>query len=217
MLHELLNALEETLFMVFSAGLITWIIGLPLGAILSVTAPGKFLENPYAYNSLDFLLNTTRSVPYIVLMIAVVPFTRFVVGSIDGCVAAVIPLTLAAIPYFAHFCEKAINKIQPGLIEAAEAAGASSFQIIYKILIPEALPNIIKGLTLTLTHLVGYSTIAGALGAGGLGAVIIQRGYQTFYIDYVLTIMILLIVLVHTIQSCGNYIAHGSIHSNSNV
>jgi len=217
MLHELLNALEETLFMIFAAGLITWFIGLPLGAILSVTAPQKFLANTYVHTSLNFLLNTTRSIPYIVLMIAVIPFTHFVVGSVDGCVAAVIPLTLAAVPHFAQLCEKAISRIQPGLIEAAEAAGASSFQIIYKILIPEALPNIIKGLTITLTHLVGYSTIAGALGAGGLGAIMIQKGYQAFHIDYVLITLFLLIALVQIIQSCGNYIVHGSIHTSSNV
>ncbi len=217
MLHELLNALEETLFMIFAAGLLTWIIGLPLGAILSVTAPEKFLANNVIHKSLNFLIHTTCSVPYIVLMIAVIPFTRLIIGSTEGSVAAVVPLTLAAVPTFAGLTEKAINHVQAGLIEAAKTVGASNFQIIYKILIPEALPNIIKSLTTTLVHLVGYSTIAGALGAGGLGGIIIAKGYQSFQTDYVLSTLVLLIVLVQIIQACGDYIANGSLHPQNNI
>lgn len=214
MFYELLNALEETLFMIFAAGLLTWVIGLPLGTLLSITASEKFLDNPYFYKPLAGLLNITRSIPYIALMIAVIPFTRFIAGSIDGCVAAVVPLTLASIPYFAQLCEKAINKIEPGLIKAARMAGASPLQIIYKILIPEALPAIIKSFTIILTHLVGYSTIAGTLGAGGLGTLMIQNGYQTFHADYVVSAMVLLVVLIKMIQSCGDYIVHGTLHKN---
>jgi len=215
MLHDLLNALEETLFMVFSAGLITWITGLPLGTVLSVTGEGKFLENALVHRVLRLLINTTRSVPYMVLMIAVIPFTRFVVGVNEGSVAAVVPLTLAAIPHFAQFSEKALNRVPAGLIEAAKAVGASSFQIIYKILIPEALSNIIKGLTVTLVHLIGYSSIAGAIGAGGLGGLIIEKGHLDFHLDYVLATVVTLIALVHIIQSCGDYIANGNMRQNN--
>lgn len=217
MLHELLNALEETLFMVFSAGLLTWIIGLPLGAILSVTNTGKFLENAFVYKVLNFCINTMRSLPYIVFMIAIIPFTQFLVGAYEGCIAAVVPLTLAAVPYFAQLCEKSINRIQPGIIEATKAIGATPFQIIYKVLIPEALPNIIKALTMTLVHLIGYSTVAGAIGAGGLGSLIICNGYQVFHFDYVLATVISLIALIHIIQFCGNYIANGNLNHNSNA
>src|SRR5690242_13876466 len=111
MLHELLNALEETLFMVFTAGLLTWIVGLPLGAVLSVTGPQKFLENPLIYKPLSFLISTTRKVPYIIFMVALIPFTRLVAGSGEGSIAAVIPLTFASVPYFAQLCEKAINQV----------------------------------------------------------------------------------------------------------
>lgn len=210
MLHELISALEETLFMVFTAGLLTWIIGLPLGAILSVTQAGKFLENGIAYKVLTFCLNTMRSLPYIVFMIAIIPFTQLLVGSYEGSIAAIVPLTLATVPYFAQLCEKAINRVQPDMIKAAESVGATTFQIIYKVLIPEALPNIVKAFTMTLVHLIGYSTIAGAIGAGGLGSLIINKGYQAFHFDYVLATVILLIALIHIIQFCGNYIANGN-------
>lgn len=217
MLHELLNALEETLFMVFTSGLLTWIIGLPLGALLSVTGSGKFLQSSFIYTLLNLLVRTARSIPYIVFMIATIPLTRMIMGSNEGSIAAVIPLTLASIPYFAQASEKAINKVQPGLVEAAQAIGASPLQIIYKVLIPEALPNIINALTATLIHLIGYSTIAGALGSGGLGYLIIHKGYQAFHTDYVIATVITLIALIQIIQACGNYIAHGSSNRNSNA
>jgi D-methionine transport system permease protein len=163
------------------------------------------------------LINATEKVPYIVFMIAIIPLTRIIIGSGEGSVAAVVPLTLASIPYFAKFSENAINLVPKGLIEAARAVGASSFQIVYKVLIPEALPNIISGLTTILTHLVGYSTIAGVLGAGGLGSLIIHKGYLTFQTDYVVAIVLTLVLLIQMIQSCGNYIASGSLHKNSSA
>ena len=217
MLHELVSALEETLFMVFTAGLLTWFIGLPIGAILSATGPGKFLENPFVHKPFLFLIKTTRRIPYIVLMIAMIPVTRFITGSGEGCVAAIIPLTIASIPFFAELSEKAINKISSGLIEAAKAVGASRIQIIYKVLIPEALPEIIRGLTATLTHLVAYSTIAGALGGGGLGSLMIHKGYYSFHSEYVIAIVILLIGLSKAIQSCGEYIVNGTLNHDSKI
>jgi D-methionine transport system permease protein len=212
MLHELLSALEETLFMVFSAGLLTWFIGLPLGALLAVTGPGKFLENTLVYTPLHFIIRILLSISYIVFMVAIIPLTHLIAGPIDSSGSAIIPLTLAAIPYFAKLSEEAISKIHTGLIEATLAIGASPLQIIYKVLIPEALPNIIRALTSTLIYLTGCSNIAGMLGAGGLGSLIIRKGYHSFHIDYVIAIVIIVIALVQIIQICGDYIANGSAH-----
>jgi len=210
MLNVLLNALEESLFMIFSAGLLTWIIGLPIGALLAVSGPGKFLHNEILYRPLRVLIHLTQSVPYIAFTIALIPFTRWIVGSDEGSIAAIIPLTLASIPYFSRLCERSISQIPDGLIETAQSLGASNLQIIYKILIPEALPSIIDGLTTTLIHLIGYSTIAGALGGGGLGALLIHKGYQTFQGDYVIAALIALVALSQTIQLCGNYVSSGN-------
>jgi D-methionine transport system permease protein len=210
MFHEIMRALEETIFMVFAAGLFTWLIGLPLGMLLATTAKGKLLENKIIHRPLQVFLTTTRSVPYVALMISVIPLTQWITGSKEGCFAAILPLTLAAIPYFTDLSERAIHRVPLGLIEAAESMGASRWQIIYKVLFPEALPNIIKGLTQTITHLIGYSTIAGALGCGGLGSLLIQQGYHVFQIEYVLTTLILMVALTHLIQRCGHYIADGN-------
>lgn len=217
MFYDLLSALEETLFMVFSAGLLTWIIGLPLGALLAIASRQTTSKLYWIYKLFATLLTTTRQVPYIVLMIALIPLTRFIIGSIEGSVAAIIPLTLAALPTFIQCCEKAIHKVPTGLMEAAKAAGASSWQMVYKVLIPEALPNIIHGLTMTLTHLIGYSTIAGALGGGGFGTLMIYKGYQTFQIEYVLATMFALVALMQIIQTCGYYIANGNNKQGSNA
>lgn len=210
MLHDLLNAIEETLFMVFTAGLFSWIIGLPLGALYSVARPGQFLDNPILFKALHFFINTTSSIPYIILMITLIPFTRLLIGTEEGSVAAVVPLTLAAIPLFTRLTSNAISHVPKGLIEAAQSVGASPLQIIYKVLIPEALPKIIAALTTTLVHIVGYSVIAGALGGGGLGALAIHKGYYSFQADYMLATIITLMAITKIIQACGDYIVYGN-------
>jgi D-methionine transport system permease protein len=210
MLHELLNALEETLFMVFAAGLLTWIIGLPLGTLLSITRPRQFLESYLIFKILKFFINTTHSVPYIILMVLVIPLTRWLMGTEEGSVAAIFPLTLAAVPLFARLTSTALNQVPKGLIETAESVGATPFQIIYKVLIPEALPNIINAFTTTLIHLVGYSAIAGTLGSGGLGSLAVHKGYHLFQTDYVLATVMTLMAVIHLIQACGDYIVYGS-------
>jgi D-methionine transport system permease protein len=210
MLHELLNSLEETLFMVFTAGLLTWIIGLPLGTLLSVTRSEQFLDNYLLHKILKVFINTTSSIPYIILMVAAIPLTRLLVGTEEGSLAAIVPLTLAAVPQFAKLTAAALDKIPKGLIEAAESVGASPLQIIYKVLIPEALPNIINILTSTLVQLVGYSAIAGALGAGGLGGLAVLKGYSSFQADYVLAVLIVLMAIIQIIQVCGDYIVYGT-------
>lgn len=210
MLHELLNALQETLFMVFTAGFFTFILGLPLGVLLYVTRPGQILSNVVLNKTLGTLVNAARSVPYIVFMVALIPLTRIVAGSGEGSGAACVPLTLAAIPFFARLTENAFAEIPKGLIEAAQSVGATPFQIIRKVLIPEAMSGIISAITVTLIHLVGYSAMAGAIGGGGLGSLAIHKGYHAFQTNYIIATVILLIALVQIIQICGDYIVHGS-------
>ncbi len=211
MLHDLLNALQETLFMVFTAGFFTFMIGLPLGVLLSVTRKGQFLANPFLNKIFGTFINAARSIPYIVFMVALIPLTRLIVGTGEGSIAAIVPLTLAAIPFFARLAETAIAEVPKGLIEAAQSVGASPKQIIYKVLIPEALPGIINGLTVTLVHLVGYSAMAGAIGGGGLGSLAIHKGYHAFQTNYIVATVVILICLVQMIQICGDYIVHGTL------
>ncbi len=211
MLHELLNALEETLFMVFSAGLLAWIVGLPLGILLYTTRAGKLLENSLIYTSLRFVIGTTRSIPYAAFSIALIPFTQNIAGSHDGSLAALIPLTLIGIPHFAYLCDKALQKVPTALIEATQTLGATTFQIITKVLIPESLANLVQAFGITLVHLISYSTIAGVLGGGGLGHLLTHKGYGHFQLDYVLSVLALLIVLVQVVQRCTQYVAQGSV------
>lgn len=215
MLHELLNALEETLFMVFTAGVLTWLIGLPLGALLCLTKPDHLIPSPLFNHVLALILNTARSIPFVIFLIALIPFTRLLMGTGEGSIAAILPITLAGIPLFAQLTFNALQTIPKGVIEAAETVGATSFQILYKVLIPEALPDIIKALAETLIQILGYSVMAGVLGAGGIGGLVVQKGYQTFQMDYILTSAILLILLVQIIKICSNYIVEGSLKRQS--
>jgi len=211
MLHELLSAVEETLFMVFTSGLLTWIIGLPLGAYLSITRPHHLLGNAFIHKPLSLIMKTALSIPYLVFMIALIPFTRYLTGAQEGTLAAILPLTLAGIPHFAKLTENAINKIPQGLIETAQSVGATPFQTIYKVLIPEALPEIIQGLTSTLNHLLGFSLIAGTIGAGGLGNLVIVKGYYKFQVEYIAATIAILMLLTLILHLCGNYIIHGNL------
>lgn len=209
MLHNLLSAFEETLFMVIASGLLTLLLGLPLGILLAVTHPKQLFENAWLHKSLDLLIQATHSIPYVILMVALIPFSRWLMGTEEGCLAAILPLTLATIPFFAKLCEQAIHDIPQGLVDTVQAMGGTPFQIIRYVFLPEAQPKIIRGLTVTLTHLVGYSTIAGALGSGGLGNLAIDKGYHyhVFQADYVFATVIVLVIMVQAIQKIGEYIA----------
>lgn len=213
MLNNLLSAFEETLFMVFASGLLTLLLGLPLGILLAITQPKQLLENAWLHKALNFTMQATHSIPYIILMIALIPFSRWLIGTEEGCLAAILPLTFATTPFFAKLCEQAIHDIPAGVIETAQAMGATPLQIIRYVFFPEAHSKIIRGLTVTLTHLIGYSTIAGALGSGGLGNLAIDKGYHyhVFQADYVLATVVLLILLVQATQKIGEYIAHSSL------
>lgn len=211
-LYPLLNASLETLYMVFMSSVIAILGGLPLGVILYVTRKGKILQHAYLQQLLSMLVNMTRSIPFIILMIAIIPLTRLLVGTSIGSNAAIVPLSLCAIPFIARVIEGALLEVNQGLIEAAVAMGATSWQIIKKVLIPESLPGIINGLTLTVVNLIGYSAMAGAVGGGGLGDLAIRYGYQRFDPIMMLAAIVVMIVLVQMVQWGGDFFAKRCAH-----
>lgn len=203
----LLNASVQTVYMVVMASLFATLVGLPLGILLYTTRKGNILEQPLANHVLAAIVNMTRSIPFIILMLAVIPFTRWLVGTSIGTNAAIVPLSLCAMPFIARVVENALLDVQHGLIEAATAMGATAQQIIMKVLIPEAFPGIINGLTLTIVSLIGYSAMAGAVGGGGLGDLAIRYGYQRFDVTIMLLTIAIMIILVQAVQWLGDKLA----------
>jgi len=199
------QALQETLVMVGASTAIAALIGLPLGLAIACTSPGHVLEQRVINRILGTVVNVGRSIPFIILMVAVIPFTRMVVGTSIGTTAAIVPLSIAAIPFVARLVESAVFEIDRGVIEAAQSMGASPWQIIWKVLIPESRPALVLGLTLTTVNLVGYSAMAGAIGGGGLGDLAIRFGYQRFRGDVMLQTVILLVILVQALQMVGDW------------
>ena len=200
----LITGTLDTLQMTVISTIMAMIIGIPLGVVLVVTSKGHILENAALNKILGAIVNATRSIPFIILMVAIIPFTRVVVGTSIGTTAACVPLTLAAIPFLARLVETSIKDIQFGVIEAAQSMGASPFQIIRKVLLPEALPTIIDNVTVLIVNLIGYSAMAGAIGGGGLGDIAIRYGYQRFQGDIMLATIIILIIMVQVIQMIGD-------------
>lgn len=208
----LLTGTIDTLYMVFASGLISFIVGLPLGVLISITAPGGILRNRPLNSILSLIVNIGRSVPFIILMIAIIPLTRLLVGTSIGTNAAIVPLAVAAIPFVGRVVEGALREIDPGVIEAAQSMGASPMEIIMKVMIPEALPAIIAGLTLTLINLIGYSAMAGTIGGGGLGDVAIRYGYQRFMLDVMIATVAILVALVQLCQIIGDKLSDITRH-----
>lgn len=200
----LFKSLAETLYMLSVSAIIAAIIGIPLGILLVVTEKNGILVCPVLNKPLAFAINMVRSIPFIILMVAIIPFTRMVAGTSIGTTAAIIPLTIAAIPYTARMVETSIREIPFGLIEAAESMGASPYQIIKKVLIPEALPSIIENMTVVIVSLIGSSAMAGTIGGGGLGDLAIRYGYQRFQADVMIATIIVLIIIVQLIQFIGS-------------
>ena len=196
----LFKSLAETLYMLSVSAIIAAIIGIPLGILLVVTEKNGILVCPVLNKPLAFAINMVRSIPFIILMVAIIPFTRMVAGTSIGTTAAIVPLTIAAIPYTARMVETSIREIPFGLIEAAESMGASPYQIIKKVLIPEALPSIIENMTVVI----GSSAMAGTIGGGGLGDLAIRYGYQRFQADVMIATIIVLIIIVQLIQFIGS-------------
>jgi D-methionine transport system permease protein len=207
LINLLVQATADTLTMVALASAIGTLLGLPLGVFLATSRRGELLAAPALNAALGVIVNATRSTPFIILVVAIIPFTRLVAGTSIGTYAASVPLTVAATPYIARLVEAAIREVDHGLVEAARAFGASPAQIIRKVLIPEALPGIVLGLTLAVVSLIGYSAMAGAVGGGGLGDLGIRYGYQRFRPDMMLAVVVVLIVLVQVFQSAGDRLA----------
>jgi len=195
----------ETLVMVGISGVIGALIGVPLGVYLRLSDRGGVLENPAVHRVVGGVVNAVRSTPFIILLVAIIPLTRFLAGSSIGTAAAVVPLTIAAAPFVARLVETSLREVDSGLIEAALGMGATTRQIIFKVLLPEALPGIVAGLTITLVSLTGYSAMAGAIGGGGLGDLGIRYGYQRFLPEVMLAVVVVLIVFVQALQSAGDW------------
>lgn len=191
--------------MVAVATIIGGIIGIPLGITLVTTSKGHILENRFINQILGTIVNIIRSIPFIILMVAIIPLTRLIAGTSIGTTAACVPLTIIAIPFLSRLVETSIRDVDFGLVEAAESMGATPFQIIRKVLIPEALPTIINNITVLIVNLIGASAMAGAIGGGGLGDIAIRYGYQRFRPDVMLATIIILIVVVNVIQAGGDF------------
>ncbi|WP_103174820.1 methionine ABC transporter permease [Paracoccus sp. SY] len=203
----LYEATLQTLYMVAASTVLGTVFGLPLGVFLATSQRGELLSAPWLNKVLGLVVNATRSVPFIILVVAIIPLTRAIVGTSIGTNAAIVPLTLAAIPFIARLVENAIREVDAGLIEAARAMGATPMQIITKVLVREARPGIALGLTLAVVSLIGYSAMVGAVGGEGLGDLGIRYGYQRFMPDVMLAVVVILIVLVQLVQSIGEWIA----------
>ncbi|WP_062561123.1 methionine ABC transporter permease [Paracoccus aminovorans] len=201
------EATLQTLYMVAMSTLLGTLIGGPLGVFLATSRRGELLSAPWLNTVLGLVVNAARSTPFIILVVAIIPFTRMIAGTSIGTTAAIVPLTIAAAPFIARLIETAIREVDAGLIEAARAMGATPGQIVRKVLIPEAMPGIILGLTLAVVSLIGYSAMVGAVGGEGLGDLGIRYGYQRFMPEVMLAVVVILIVLVQLVQSCGEWIA----------
>ncbi|MBB0245666.1 methionine ABC transporter permease MetI [Streptomyces alkaliphilus] len=196
----------DTLHMVGWSGLITLVGGLPLGLLLVLTDRGGLLANRPVNKLLGVVVNIGRSLPFIILLVALIPFTRLLVGTSIGPTAAIVPLAVGAIPFFARLVETAVREVDHGLVEAALAMGGSTVTVVRKVLLPQALPSLVAGLTTTVIVLIGYSAMAGAVGGGGLGTLALTYGYQRFETDFMLLIVAVLVVLVTVVQLAGDIV-----------
>ncbi|WP_315114720.1 methionine ABC transporter permease [uncultured Clostridium sp.] len=202
----LITALKETMFMVGYSTMFAVIIGFILAIVLVVTDDKGLKPNKFIFSILDLLINVLRSFPFIILMIAIIPLTKLLVGKSIGTPAAIVPLTIGAAPFAARVLESALKEVEPGLIEAAKSFGATNTQILFRVMVKEAFPSIIRGIILTIINLIGYSAMAGAVGGGGLGHVAISYGYNRFNTEIMIYTVIVLIILVQIIQSFGNLV-----------
>ncbi len=208
----LLGATWETIYMVAVAGVVGFAVGIPLGVILHITKKGGLLENTRLNGILGAVVNVGRSVPFLVLMVAIIPVTKMLVGTFIGTTAAIVPLTIGAIPFVARLIEGALLEVPTGLLEAAQSMGATPTQIITKVLLPEAMPTIVNSVTITLVTLVSYSAMAGTVGGGGLGDVAIRYGFHRYDITIMAVTVVMLIVLVQIIQSIGDAVVRRVDH-----
>ncbi|MCQ2585235.1 MAG: ABC transporter permease [Treponema sp.] len=198
----------QTLIMVALSTIFALLIGFPLGVLLNVTNKFGITPHPVFNAVLSRIIDVLRSFPFVILMIVLLPFTRLILGTAIGTAATIIPLSIAAAPFVARITETALNEVDPGMIQAARSMGSTNWQIVYKVLIPEALPSVASGITLTIINLIGYSAMAGTLGGGGLGDLAIRYGYQRFRTGIMLAAVVVIIILVAAIQFAGTKIVN---------
>jgi len=203
----IIKGVLETLYMTLLSTLLAYVIGLPLGVIIVITEKGGVLPNSKVHKTLNIVINLARSIPFIILLIAVIPFTRMIIGTTIGSTATVVPLVIAAAPFIARLVESSIKEIDKGVIEAALSMGASPLQIIYKVMIPEATPSLIVGSAIATTTILGYSAMAGMVGGGGLGTIAINYGYYRYEKGIMIVTVILLIIIVQILQEIGMKLA----------
>ena len=202
----ILKAFNETVFMTFYSTIFSVILGFILAVILTISAEDGLRPNKIIYKVLDVIINILRSFPLIIFMVFIIPLTRAIVGTSIGKEAAIVPLTFAAAPFVARIIESSLREVDKGVIEAAKSFGASDFQIIFKVMLKEAVPSIVSGLTLTIISIIGYSAMAGTVGGGGLGYLAVSYGYQRFQKDVMIVTVIILIIIVQALQMLGNYL-----------
>lgn len=207
MIDLLLKGTGETIVMTLVSGFFSFLLGLPLGVWLYITRKGQIKENLLLHNILSTVVNIFRAIPFIVLIVWMIPFTRALVGTSIGVLAALVPLSIGAAPFVARMIENSLIDVPSGLIEASRSMGATPFQIVKKVLLPEALPSIVNCVSITLIMLVGYSAMGGAVGAGGLGQIGYQYGYVGYNLEIMNIVLALLVILVFIIQYTGNYIS----------
>ena len=209
MINQVMEATGETLVMVFFSTVFSLLLGLPIGVLLHITGKeedGGIIPSPVFNSVLSRIVNVLRSFPFIILLIVLIPLSRIIVGSSIGTKAAIVPLSIAAAPFVARIIESALKEVDPGVIQAAKAMGSTNWQLVYKVLIPEAMPALMSGLTLTIINLIGYSAMAGTIGGGGLGDLAIRYGYQRFRPSYLVAAVIVILIMVEIIQAAGDRI-----------
>lgn len=209
---ELIKSLWQTLYMMSLSGIISFALGMIFGIILTVTKKRGIMENAVAYNILDKVINTFRSIPFIILLAALIPLTRAVVGTAIGTKGAILPLVFGTVPFFTRQIETALAELDSGLIEASQAMGSSPIEIIYRVYLKESIPNIVRATTITFVSLVGLTAMAGAVGGGGLGDFAIRYGHQRNQVDVTYVTVIILLVIVNAIQALGNFIIRKTTH-----
>ena len=203
------TASVQTLAMVFASTFFSLLLGFPLGILLCVSDPSTGISpKPILFKVLTRIVNVLRSFPFIILMILIFPLSRIIIGTSIGTTATIIPLSIAAAPFVARIIETALKEVDPGLVQAARAIGSTKMQIIFKVLIPEALPSLVAGITLTIINIIGYSAMAGAIGGGGLGDLAIRYGYQRFRTDIMIASVLVILVLVELIQFIGTRLSN---------
>lgn len=209
---EIFESTMQTLYMVAITAVVGGLLGVLIGIILVVTRPGGILENSIIYNIFDKLVNVLRSIPFIIMMALLVPFTRVIVGTSIGTAAAIIPLIVGIVPFFARQIQNALLEVDPGIIEAAESMGSSPMEIIFRVYLKEGLPGIIRVSAVSFINLIGLTAMAGAIGGGGLGNLAIARGYNRFQNDVTLVATLIILVIVFISQAIGNYLVKKTSH-----